>query len=72
MKKIVPWLWLIIPLWLSPLHYVHAYLDPGAGSYAIQMAIGIIFGATYALKSFGSRIIAQFKSRYTKKDRSIQ
>ena len=56
-------LWLLIPVCLSPIHYAHAYLDAGTGSYAIQVAIGMIFGATYTLKTFGGRIVQYFKDR---------
>jgi hypothetical protein len=45
------------------LAYAHAYIDPGAGSYAIQIAIGVIFGASYTLKSFGSKLLKRFKNR---------
>ena len=56
-------LWLLIPVVLSPLHQAHAYLDPGTGSYIIQVAIGVIFGATYMVKVFWSRIINFFKGK---------
>lgn len=59
-------LWLLIPLALSPLSFAHAYLDPGTGSYAIQIAIGLIFGATYTLRNFGSKLISRFRSRKDK------
>jgi len=61
-------LWLLIPFLLSPLHYAHAYLDAGTGSYAIQVTIGLVFGATYAIKSFGGKIVQFFKGRRSKKD----
>ncbi len=54
--------WLLLPIVLSPLHLAHAYLDPGTGSYIIQVAIGIIFGATYTLKVFSGRIVNYFKN----------
>lgn len=53
--------WLILPAALSPLHYAHAYLDAGTGSYAIQVIIGAVFGGAYAVKSFGGRVVARFK-----------
>jgi hypothetical protein len=62
-------LWLLAPAVLSPLSFAHAYLDPGTGSYAIQIAIGVIFGAAYSLRSFGSRILGKFRSRQDGKNK---
>lgn len=45
----------------------HAYLDPGTGSYAIQVLVGVVFGAAYTLRSFGGRIVTGFKQRFGKK-----
>ncbi len=67
MKRWTSALWLLIPILLSPLHYAHAYIDPGTGSYAIQIVIGVLFGTTYAVKSFGGRLITRVKERYRRK-----
>lgn len=64
--KLCSYCWLLIALSFSPINYAQAYLDPGTGSYAIQIAIGIIFGATYTLKTFGSRLINRLKTRRRK------
>ena len=58
--------WLLVAVSLSPLSFAHAYLDAGTGSYAIQVAIGVIFGATYTLKTFGGRIVQFIKGRGSK------
>ncbi len=34
----------------------HAYLDPGSGSYALQVAIAGIFGFLFSLKMFWGRL----------------
>lgn len=34
----------------------HAYLDPGSGSYALQIAIAGVMGALFSVKMFWSRI----------------
>jgi len=34
----------------------YAYLDPGTGSYVLQIVLGIAFGATMALRIFWTRI----------------
>ena len=38
-----------------------AYIDPGTGSYVIQVAIAFAVGALFAVKMFGKRAIAFFK-----------
>jgi hypothetical protein len=59
-------LWILVPLVLSPsLHPAYAYLDPGTGSFAIQMAIGVIFGASYTFRTFISRTIKKIKNRHS-------
>ena len=34
----------------------HAYLNPGAGSYIFQLAIGMFIGGCYALKIYWTKI----------------
>jgi len=40
-------------LWSQP---VYAYLDPGTGSYLIQMLIAAVVGVGFAVKLYWSRI----------------
>ncbi|MFH1866941.1 MAG: hypothetical protein ABIJ81_02565 [Patescibacteria group bacterium] len=35
---------------LLPVHSVSAYIDPGSGSFIIQVLVGILFGVTFTLK----------------------
>lgn len=44
----------------------HAYLDPGAGSYLIQIAIGIILGWLYLIKNFWKSISSFVMSVFKK------
>lgn len=39
----------------------HAYLDPGAGSYAIQIAIAGIAGGLYAFRGVWNRVLSLFR-----------
>jgi hypothetical protein len=39
---------------------VFAYLDPGTGSYVLQLALAGILGAGYAVRSFWAQIKAMF------------
>lgn len=46
---------------------VHAYIDPGAGSYLIQILIGTALGGAYLVKNFWKNIIAFVKNLFKKK-----
>lgn len=41
-----------------------AYLDPGTGSYILQIALAAIFGGLLAIKLFWSRIKNFLKSKF--------
>jgi hypothetical protein len=41
-------------------HIVFAYLDPGTGSYLLQMALAGMLGAGYAVRRFWSQIKGLF------------
>ncbi len=43
-------------LLLMTVRPAHAYLDPGTGSYALQIGLAGLFGALFALKSFWRRL----------------
>jgi len=60
---------LLVALILSLPASAHAYLDPGTGSYILQMLLAGILGALFALKMFWKRIIAFFKGLVSKKDK---
>ena len=47
---------LSIGLSLAASSPAHAYLDPGTGSYALQIAVAGAFGAMYTVKVFWSKI----------------
>lgn len=38
-----------------------AYLDPGTGSYVVQLLIGSLLGGLFALGVFWRRVVASFK-----------
>lgn len=44
---------------LTP-HPAHAYIDPATGSYVLQLILGTLLGALYAVKMYWSRIKAFF------------
>jgi hypothetical protein len=39
----------------------HAYLDPGTGSYVVQLLIGTVLGGLFALGVFRRRVVVSFK-----------
>jgi hypothetical protein len=41
----------------------YAYLDPGTGSYVLQMIIAFVLGGLVAIKHFWKRIISIFKRK---------
>ena len=44
-----------------------AYLDPGTGSYVLQIAIAFLVGALFSLRVFWKKIIAFFRTTFSKK-----
>jgi len=43
------------------MHVVFAYIDPGTGSYLLQVALGGLFAAGYAVRHFWARITGAFR-----------
>jgi hypothetical protein len=60
-SNVINFLWLLIPFIIMPVNFAHAYLDPGTGSYVIQIVIGVVFGAAYTIKSYGSSILQKIR-----------
>ena len=54
-----------IGLFLIPSN-AHAYLDPGTGSYILQMIIAGILGAAFAIKMFWIRIKGFFEKMFSR------
>lgn len=49
---------------------VYAYLDPGTGSYFIQLAIAALLGGLYAVKLFWKNITTFFKKIFSKGEKT--
>ena len=45
----------------------HAYIDPGTGSYIIQVLIGGLLGAAFALKIYWKKVKAYFSNLFSKR-----
>ena len=49
----------------------YAYIDPGTGSYLLQVTLAIVFAAVFAVKHYFKRIKSLLK-RNRQKDTSIE
>ncbi len=58
----------VFALLLVP-HDAHAYLDPGTGSYVLQMIIAGLLGAAFAIKMSWFRIKRFITGLFTRNDR---
>ncbi|MBK6316957.1 MAG: hypothetical protein IPF53_22380 [Blastocatellia bacterium] len=47
---------------------VLAYIDPGSGSFILQVVVGTLLGASVALKMYWARLRAYFVSRGERND----
>lgn len=55
--------------YISHLYKVCAYIDPGTGSFIIQLFLGFLFGGLFAIKLFWSSIKNFFRKLFfTKRD----
>lgn len=67
MKNILYYLWISVLLVALPLGHAKAYLDPGNGSYIIQVVIGLLLGGSFIIRGFWSNITVKVKSLLGKK-----
>ncbi len=68
MKRLFSRLHILFPAFLCLCFPVqaYAYLDPGTGSYMLQMLVATLLGALYALKIYWSRLKAFIRNFYSK------
>ncbi len=57
---------LIVFLFLAPKN-VYAYLDPGSGSYLVQVVLGVVFGGLFMIKIYWNKIKSIFIKKSSKK-----
>jgi hypothetical protein len=55
---------------ISPilLELAYGYLDPGTGSYILQLLIGGLLGGLFAIGLFWRRVVAWVKRMFTRKN----
>ena len=59
-------------LFFAVVHNARAYLDPGTGSFIIQMLVATIAGAAFGLKIFWKRVQQAFSGIFLKKTTKIE
>lgn len=57
---------LSIILILAVANQAHAYIDPGSGSYMLQILLAFIFGALASIKMFWLNIKEFFRNLFSK------
>ncbi|MCJ7740970.1 hypothetical protein MUP32_06710 [Candidatus Microgenomates bacterium] len=50
----------------------YAYLDPGSGSYVLQMAFGLFIGLSFLFRSSLKRLIVFIKNTIFRKDEGLR
>ena len=53
-------------------HNAHAYLDPGTGSYILQLVIASLLGISFAIKVYWGKIKTFFPKRFAEGQRKEQ
>jgi hypothetical protein len=51
-------------------HLVPAYIDPGTGSYLIQLLIASILGGLFALKVYWRKLLVFFSNKFNRSKES--
>jgi hypothetical protein len=57
-------------VWLPTVAY--GYLDPGTGSYIIQILIGGVLGGLFAIGIFWKRVIARIKGLFRPRKNDVR
>lgn len=51
-------------------HLVLAYVDPGTGSYLIQLLIASILGSLFVLKTYWRKLLIFFSNKFSRSKES--
>ncbi|MFQ6112623.1 MAG: hypothetical protein ACE5NG_00895 [bacterium] len=63
---------LFVYFYLAFPHMVYAYLDPGTGSYILQILLAGLLGASFLIKTFWKNIKAFFVNLFAKGQKSAK
>lgn len=56
-------------LLIVTLKEAHAYIDPGSGSFLLQMLLATVFASIFAIKAFWQRLTGQVSRFFSKINR---
>jgi hypothetical protein len=59
---------IVLLVYLSSVRRVHAYLDPGTGSYVFQLLMAGLLGGTFFFRSAVKRMIRKFMGKDGKRN----
>ncbi len=59
-------------LYLLSSRVAYAYLDPGTGSYILQLIIGFLFGALFTVKIYWRKVKTFFVKSFLKKSQNVK
>lgn len=65
--KLFNFLGLVLALILLQTHEAYAYLDPGSGSYLLQVFLAVFLAASFTLKSYWRSALYFVQTRLFKK-----
>ena len=51
----------------APLQANHAYLDPGSGSFILQLLLAALVGSLFIIKSYWKKITDFFRKLFTRR-----
>ena len=63
---------LAVLAWLLLVREAYAYLDPGTGSYIIQILVAGLLGALFMLKVYWGRIVGFFSKGSSESEATVQ
>ncbi|MBT3294294.1 MAG: hypothetical protein HN919_16155 [Verrucomicrobia bacterium] len=63
------WLLLLVIVGMGMARNASAYLDPGTGSYVLQIVVASLVGGIFVLKIFFGHIAGFFRNLFRKKDK---
>jgi len=67
--KLCRWMKAPLALFISLTFFskeAYAYIDPGTGSYILQLLMAVVFGALFGIKLFWNKIKDFFKSIFSR------
>jgi hypothetical protein len=71
-RKCIPIVLVVLSLGIFFPTDAHAYLDPGTGSYVLQLALAALVGALFAIRMFWGRIKVLFGNLLSRQENDVQ